>query len=180
MTDETAAIQRVLEGDTESFRLLLERYEKPVVRMIRNVTGDTQTCEDLAQDVFLTAFARLRTFDPARSRFATWLLTIARNKAINALKKKRPRSLATLPDRLDVASPADTIAQREASAELDRALMALPQPQHRAFVLVEFEGLSYEQAAQIEATRPGTIKSRVHRAKARLAGVLSKYEANDR
>jgi RNA polymerase sigma-70 factor (ECF subfamily) len=147
--------------------------------MIRNIVSDTQTCEDLAQDVFLTAFAKLRTFDPARSRFATWLLTIARNKAINTLKKKRPRSLPTLPDRLDEASPADTVAQREASAELDRALMALPQRQRRAFILVEFEGLSYEQAAQIEATRPGTIKSRTHRAKARLTAALSQYGADD-
>jgi RNA polymerase sigma-70 factor, ECF subfamily len=179
MTDETAAIQRVLEGDTEAFRPLLERYERPVVRMIGNVTGDTQNCEDLAQDVFLTAFAKLRTFDPARSRFSTWLLTIARNKAINALKRKRPRVMATPPERLDNITPAETSAQRETSAELDRALMSLPGRQHRAFVLVEFEGLSYEQAARIEAARVGTIKSRVHRAKARLTRILRQYEAND-
>lgn len=178
MTDEAAIIRRVLEGDTDGFRLLLERYERPVVRMIANVTGDTQTCEDLAQDVFLTAFAKLKAFDPARSRFSTWLLTIARNKAINALKKKRPRALAVPPERLDNVTPAETIAQRETSVELDRALMALPSRQRRAFVLVEFEGLPYEQAAQIEATRVGTIKSRVHRAKARLAEVLRDCETD--
>ena len=52
-------IERVLQGDTESFRLLVERYEKSVVRMIRNITAETHSCEDLAQDVFLTAFASL-------------------------------------------------------------------------------------------------------------------------
>jgi RNA polymerase sigma-70 factor (ECF subfamily) len=146
--------------------------------MISNVTGDTQTCEDLAQEVFLTAFAKLKAFDPARSLFSTWLLTIARNKAINALKKKRPRLLAVPPERLDNVTPAEAIAQRETSAELDRALTALPARQRRAFVLVEFEGLPYEQAAQIEATHVGTIKSRVHRARARLAEALRNHETD--
>ncbi|MHC4518314.1 MAG: RNA polymerase sigma factor [Planctomycetota bacterium] len=179
MTDEAGTIRRVLDGDTESFRLLVERYEKPVVRMIRNVTGDTQMCEDLAQDVFLTALARLRTFDPARSEFSTWLLTIARNRSINALKKKRPRLLEAPPEPLDETSPLEAVTQQEAFAQLDRALMSLPNRQRRAFVLVEFEGLSYEQVARIEATRLGTIKSRLHRARAMLTDVLRQHEADD-
>ena len=179
MTDETPTIERVLQGDTESFRLLVERYERPVVRMIRNITTDTQNCEDLAQDVFLTAFAKLRTFDPARSCFSTWLLTIARNKSINHLKKKRPRAVGEPQARVDHTTPLEALGRREAFARLDQALASLPGRQHRAFVLVEFEGLSYEQAAQIEATRIGTVKSRVSRARAKLADALRQYEVDD-
>ena len=178
MTDETLAIERVLQGDTESFRLLVERYERPVARMIRNLTGDAHHCEDLAQDVFLTAFAKLRTFDPACSRFSTWLLTITRNKSINHLKKKRPRAIAEMPVRLDETTPLETLTHREAFAALERALAALPRRQHRAFVLAEFEGLPYEQIAQIEGVRVGTIKSRVSRARARLSETLRRNEAN--
>jgi RNA polymerase sigma-70 factor (ECF subfamily) len=178
MTDETLAIERVLQGDTESFRLLIERYEQSVVRMIRNVTGDAHHCEDLAQDVFLTAFAKLRTFDPACSHFSTWLLTIARNKSINHLKKKRPRVVAEVPVRLDEATPLETLTHREAFAQLERALATLPERQHRAFVLAEFEGLPYEQIAQIEGVRIGTIKSRVSRARARLSEILRRDEVN--
>lgn len=180
MTDETPTIERVLAGDTEAFRLLVERYERPVVRMIRNFTAETQSCEDLAQDVFLTAFAKLRAFDPTRSRFSTWLLTIARNKGINHLKKKRPQTKGDLPARIDGRTPLETLAQREAFTRLDQALASLPGHQRRALVLVEFEGLPYEQVAQIEGTRIGTIKSRISRARAKLTSALRQYEADDR
>jgi RNA polymerase sigma-70 factor (ECF subfamily) len=180
MTDETLAIERVLQGDTESFRLLVERYERRVVRMIRNMTGMTHSAEDLAQDVFLTAFAKLQSFDPARSRFSTWLLTIARNKSINHLKKKHPRTQHELPARVDDGTPLAALMQREAFALLDRALAMLPSHQRRAFILAEFEGLTYEQIAQIEGARIGTIKSRTSRARAKLTRALRQYEADQR
>ena len=179
MIDETLTIERVLQGDTESFRLLIERYERPVVRMIRNTTKETQSCEDLAQDVFLTAFAKLQTFDPARSHFSTWLLTIARNKSINHLKKKRPRAIGEPQAHVDPTTPLETLADREAFTRLDQALASLPGHQRRAFVLIEFEGLPYQQVAQIEGTRIGTIKSRVSRARARLTNTLRQHEADD-
>jgi RNA polymerase sigma-70 factor (ECF subfamily) len=179
MTDEAHIIQRVLDGDTESFRLLVERYARPVACMIRNVTGDARNCEDLAQDVFLAAFAQLKTFDPARSHFSTWLLTIARNRSINLLKKKRPRVPVEPSEPADCAGPLENVTRREAFARLDEALRSLPGRQRRALVLVEFEGLSYEEAAVIEGTRTGTIKSRVSRARAQLAETLRAYEKDD-
>ncbi len=176
MANEAETIGRVLDGDTESFRLLVERYQRAVVHMICRITGDNHNCEDLAQDVFLTAFAKLKTFDPARSHFSTWLLTIARNESINALKKKRPQTTEDSPDRGDPATPLAAAVQREAFARLDQALLSLPGKQRRAFVLIEFEGLSYEETAQIEGARIGTIKSRVSRARARLTETLRQDE----
>ena len=73
MTEETGIIKAVLEGDTESFRLLVQRYQKPVVRMIANIINDRHICEDVAQEVFLAAYKKLPSFDPARSSFSTWL-----------------------------------------------------------------------------------------------------------
>lgn len=179
MTDETKTIQRILGGDTESFRLLVQRYEKPVLSMVKNMTGNAQIAEDLAQEVFLAAFVKLKTFDPARSRFSTWLFTIARNKSINALKKKRPQLFGAPPEQTDCREPAENMERREIMAMLDQALTALPGRQRRAFVLVEFEGLSYEEAAQIEATRIGTIKSRLARARAWLAEAMRRYEEDE-
>jgi RNA polymerase sigma-70 factor (ECF subfamily) len=179
MTEELRIIQRVLEGDTESFRLLVERYERPVTVMIRNITADTRNCEDLAQDVFLAAFTNLRTFDPARSRFSTWLLTIARNRSINLLKKRHRERATEPPPSIDCEEPLENATRREAFARLDEAVRSLPARQHRALVLVEFEGLSYEEAAQIEGTRIGTIKSRLSRAKAALAEILRACQEDD-
>jgi RNA polymerase sigma-70 factor (ECF subfamily) len=178
LMDEREVIQRVLEGDAESFRLVVERYAGAVMRMIRNVTNDSHTCEDLAQEVFLTAYAKLGTFDPARSRFSTWLFTIARNKAVNAAARKRPRYMADPPERTDSNEPAMTAERKELLAALDRAVLTLPLNQRTAFMLAEFEQLPYEQIAQIEGVRLGTIKSRISRARARLMEVLRQFEAD--
>ncbi|MHC4343628.1 MAG: RNA polymerase sigma factor [Planctomycetota bacterium] len=165
MRQETEVISGVLEGDIEAFRDLVHRYERPVVRMIRNITEDGQYCEDIAQDVFLTAYRKLASFDPARSRFSTWLFTIARNKSLNAMKKKRPLGMAELPEGIESNDPCDSFAEKEFFERLDKELQALPARQRRAFVMAEFEKLSYQQIAQIEGVRLGTVKSRISRAK---------------
>jgi RNA polymerase sigma-70 factor (ECF subfamily) len=179
MTNETETIRRVLQGDTESFGLLVERYQKPVMRMIWNITGAGPMCEDLAQDVFLTAYAKLRTFDPARSRFSTWLFTITKNRCVNALKRKRPVTVGQLPERVDRCHPADHADRQELLAKLDEALEALPGKQRRSFVLAEFEGLPYDEIAQIEGTRVGTVKSRISRARQKLAETLKRYGVDE-
>jgi len=178
MTQETQVIRQVLEGDIECFRLIVERYERPIARMIRNIINNRESCEDIAQDVFFTAYRKLASFDPARSNFSTWLFTIARNKSINALRKKRPLSMSELPQNSDRHNPSDELAEREFFDELDAGLEALPSAQKRAFVLAEFEELSYEDIAQIEGVRIGTVKSRINRAKKKLAKALKeiRYE----
>lgn len=101
-------------------------------------------------------------------RAAIFLLgyfTIARNKSLNWLRKKRPLNVSKLPERTDPRNPGDDLAQEEFFAVLDKRLQALPSKQKTAFVLAEFEELSYEQIAQIEGARIGTIKSRINRAK---------------
>jgi len=172
MTQETEVIHQVLQGEVESFRLIVERYERPIARMIRNIINNRESCEDIAQDVFFTAYRKLASFDPLRGNFSTWLFTIARNKSINALRKKRPLSMSELPQKSDRHNPSDELAERELFDKLDAGLEALPSAQKRAFVLAEFEELSYEDIAQIEGVRIGTVKSRINRAKKKLAKAL--------
>jgi len=175
MTREIEVIRQILQGDIESFRLLLERYERPIVRMVRNITDNEESCEDVAQDVFFTAYRKLASFDPARSSFSTWLFTIARNKSLNVLKKKKALLMSELPEKADLRDPSDSVAQKEFSDKLDRELQALPSKHRRAFILAEFEKLPYEQIAQIEGVKTGTIKSRISRAKERLRSALSSF-----
>lgn len=175
MTQETEIIRQVLKGDIESFRLLLARYEKPVIRMIRNITYDKESCEDIAQEVFLSAYKKLSSFDPNLSSFSTWLFTMARNKSLNALKKTKPLSMSELPEKSNPHNPSDDMVRKEFYDRLDKTLQALPSRQRRAFVLAEFEKLPYDQIAQIEGTRLGTIKSRINRAKMRLRTALEEF-----
>lgn len=178
MTQETKIVYRVLEGDIESFRHIVEMYERPIVRMIRNLINNRESCEDIAQEVFFTAYRKLASFDPARSNFSTWLFTIARNKSINAMRKKRPVSMGELPHKSDEHNPSDELTERELFDKLDASLEALPSAQKRAFVFAVFENLPYEEIAQIEGVRKGTIKSRINRAKKKLAKALKeiRYE----
>jgi len=175
MTQDKEVIRRVLQGDIESFRFLVEKYERPIIRMVRNMAGDTESCEDVAQDVFFAAYRKLSSFDPACSKFSTWLFTIARNKSINASRKKRPRSTSELPERTHGGNPGDELAKKDFLARLDQALQALPAAQRRAFVLAEFEKLPYVEIALIEGARTGTIKSRINRAKSKLRSVLNDF-----
>jgi len=175
MAEESDVIRRVLEGDGESFRLLVERYAGPVTRMIRNVAGDDHTWEDLAQEVFLTAYEKLGAFDPDRGRFSTWLFTIARNKSVNAATKKKPIYLADPPERTSPDLPEDSAARGEFLMALDRELLALPLEQRTAFVLAELEHLPYEQIARIEGVRLGTVKSRISRARDKLMEALRHF-----
>lgn len=173
MTDDQA-ITRVLQGDTESFRTLVERYERPLFGLIRNLIDDHHECEDIAQATLLTAYARLDTYEPTRAAFVTWLLTIARNKCLNALKKRRPITVAILPE----DRPADADAQHRTESDvfrcLDAALARLPVQQKTAFVLAEIEGFSYADVACIEKVQLGTVKSRIHRARATLRLALNR------
>ena len=172
MTQETEVIRQVLQGDIESFRIIVERYERPIVRMIRNIINNKETCEDIAQDVFFTAYRKLASFDPARGNFSTWLFTLARNKSINTMRKKRPLSMSELPENSDTNNPSDELVEKEFLDDLDSKLNSLPLAQKRAFVLAEFEKLSYKEIAQIERVRIGTIKSRINRAKNELEKAL--------
>ena len=172
MIEDTGIIRAVLEGDTESFRLLVQRYQKPVIRMIANLINDRHICEDVAQEVFLAAYKKLPSFDPARGGFSTWLFTIARNKSINAIKKRKILSMSNPPENPDFSGPADSLIRDELFIELDRALNSLNPGHKRALVMAEFENLPYEQIAQIEGVKIGTIKSRINRAKHRLRSAL--------
>jgi RNA polymerase sigma-70 factor, ECF subfamily len=140
--------------------------------MIRRLISDSHRCEEIGQDVFVTAFQKLSTFDPARSQFSTWLFTIARNMSINALKKKLPLPMEELPETPVSRNPSHDLSDKEIFMQLDETLKALPGKLQRAFVLAEIEQMPYEEIARIEGARLGTIKSRINRARARIYAAM--------
>jgi RNA polymerase sigma-70 factor (ECF subfamily) len=172
MSDDLAVIKRVIEGDVESFRLLVQRYERPLFCLVRNLLPGPQDCDDIGQEVFLAAYRNLAAYDPRRSAFSTWLFTIARHKCWNALKKKKPVALPEVPEAADLRTPEGEAAGEELYRQLDAALDALPFEQKTAFVLAEIQGLSHEEIGRIEGVKPGTVKSRLSRARDKLRVLL--------
>ena len=178
MDHEEQVIAEVQSGKAESFRLLIERYQKPVFQMIFNLVGDGHASEDISQEVFISAYQKIATFDPVRSRFSTWLFTIARNKSINHLRKKRP-AISVSERIVSDADPYEEVSKEEFIQQLDDVLKRLPPRQRRAFTLAQFEALPYEEIAQIECVSIGTVKSRIHRAKQKLRKALENISGDE-
>ncbi len=173
MLEDEQAIKCVLSGDREAFRSLVTRHQSAVCATIRALGSRGVDWEDLAQEVFLAAFQHLATFDAAKGSFRTWLLAIARNQCRNASRRLVPAPAAVIPEKIDCRTPDVTAAEAEWFERLDAGLSALPEEQRLMFVLVELQGVSYQEAADIADVSIGTVKSRLFRAKAWLRETLA-------
>ncbi len=172
MHEDQEAIDCVISGDREAFRSLVTRHQSAVCATVRALAPGSSDWEDIAQDVFLAAFQHLATFDSTRGSFRTWLLAIARNQCRDRFRRSSPTALAIVPEQLDLRTPAALASEVETFERLDAGLAALPEEQRLVFVLVELQGASYQEAAEIAETTIGTVKSRLFRAKAALRELL--------
>jgi RNA polymerase sigma-70 factor (ECF subfamily) len=165
MDQDEQAIQNVLSGDADAFRSLVERHQSAVCATIRALLPQFSEWEDLAQEVFLAAFQHLETFDAAKGTFRSWLLAIARNQCRNVRRGPVLAQIDAMPILAEGRLPDAQASEAEWFERLDAALAALPDEQRLAFVLVEMQGLSYQEAADVCEVAVGTVKSRLFRAK---------------
>jgi len=163
--EDDQTVRQVLAGDREMFRSLVTRHQSAVCATIRALRAGFDDWEDLAQEVFLKAFQHLARFDSGKGSFRTWLLAIARNHCRSADQRRVVFPAVTIAEPADHRSPDRLAAEAELFARLDTALAALPEEQRLVFVLIEMQGLSHQEAADIAETNVGTVKSRLFRAK---------------
>ena len=172
--EENAVIARIQAGDVQKFEHLVKNYQEPLFRFVANLAGHSNV-EDLVQDIFVSAFSHLDTFDPDRASFRTWIYRIARNRVLNEKKKRREILFADAPERATGRTPSDDLLEKEAFERLDEAFGRLPFRERVIFVMAEIEGLSYKQIARVENLALGTVKSRLFRAKERLRKAFDEY-----
>jgi len=161
-----------LQGDLGAFEDLVRLYQVEVWRYAYHLTGNRATAEDVTQETFLRAFRFLGSFR-GEAKFSSWLLRIARNCSMDALR--RSRDIPT-PERAPIVA---TTPDPSLRAELLSAVRALSSGHREPFVLVEVFGLSYQEAADVLQVRVGTVKSRMHRARQVLIRHLTDEEAVD-
>jgi RNA polymerase sigma-70 factor (ECF subfamily) len=170
---EPDTVRRARAGDIAAFEELVRAHQADVYRLALHLVRDRQTAEDVTQEAFLHAYRSLRRFR-GQSRFSTWLYRIARNCAVDAIRRReRQRRLA------ERAVEEPTIADPSLRAALSSALEALPRELREAFVLIEVFGLSYREAAQVLDVFTGTLKSRMHRTRRLLVEALEAGEDAD-
>jgi len=182
VTPSDAELAReALAGSQAACGALVARYATAAVNLAARLVNDRARGEDLAQEAFARAFARLASYDPQR-RFAAWFLQIVRNVTIDHLRRNRLStvSLSQLEDAGYAGPPsgaADASPYRQAVREqlgraLDRALQRL-RPEYREVVVLHYhEGLTNLEIAEILALPTGTVKTHLHRARKELASML--------
>lgn len=178
--DDRFLAEQSAKGNKDAFRLLVLRYQRMVFFFLGKFLFQTQLLEDLAQETFLRAYRNIADFDVEKgASFSTWLITIARNLAINekARKKRRReqpgRSMEEAQD-LFAQSPQDILEKRNLYSKVQNAINRLPEKFHAVLVLSYLGELSLEEIAQIEECPIGTVKSRVFRGKKILRQILEK------
>ena len=157
----------------------MRRHQRAVLTLLVRLTGDAALAEDLAQEAFVKAFRNLQTFDPAR-RLSSWLLRIAHNAGVDALRRQRlktvPLETAGGDDQpLDPAAPdlPDPIEREALAAALQSAMHRLTPDQRSAVSLRYDEGLSFADIGQVLAIPEATARSHVHRGRKALAAALT-------
>ena len=176
MMDELRAIAQAKKGDAEAFAFLVETYETSVYRLALRMCGNAHDAEEVAQEAFVAAWKGLPSFR-GESKFSSWLYQLTTNAAIDFLRReKRHRAATPLEDELEPASP-DTpqqaVEEDEVRQALQQALDSLT-PEHREiFLLRQMRQLSYEEIGRLLNLEPGTVKSRLSRAKKQLRQILT-------
>ena len=189
MTDaDTAIVRAVQAGDTEAYRVLVERHRGRLFGVLVRLLGRPQLAEELAHETFVKAFTALDGFR-GDARFGTWLVQIGLHAARDHLRRSRrlrergivsledlraahPR-LADPPDTSRGAAPDEALEAEESAAQVRRALDLLPDDYREVLVLKHLENWSYEQIAAATGDSVGTLKVRAHRARRLLKQHLS-------
>jgi RNA polymerase sigma factor (sigma-70 family) len=171
LSDE-ALLAGLAAGQKDAAAAFVRRYQARVYGLVITIVRDPGTAEDVAQETFVRAWRHAGTYDVRRGRVGTWLLTIARNAAIDAMRARRPEPLdpAIVAARLQVA--ADEGTPPEERLRVRSALAELPEPQRRALFLAAFAGRTAHEIGALERAPVGTIKTRIRTAMSKLREAL--------
>ncbi|MGC9238498.1 MAG: RNA polymerase sigma factor RpoE [Acidithiobacillus sp.] len=177
-------VRRVQKGEKAAFDLLVRKYQHRVLALVGRFVRNPEEAEDVAQEAFVKAYRALKNFR-GDSAFYTWLYRIAVNTAKNHLvaqgrqvaiadvETEDAEQFASADGLREYDTPEGLLLSKEIAQHIDAALTALPEDLRIAVTLREFEGLSYDEIAQVMECPVGTVRSRIFRAREAIAKVLA-------
>jgi RNA polymerase sigma-70 factor, ECF subfamily len=174
-------------GDMEAYAKLIERHEGRVHALVCQYVGQDEEARDIVRDVFLKAYRSLDRFH-GKARFSSWVCRIAINRSIDYLRRRKHVRIESLDAPMEasdgemereIADTAETpdaeVERRELAERILIAVHALSPKLREVTVLREYGGLSIDEIAETLALSPGTVKSRIFRARERLRELLAPY-----
>jgi RNA polymerase sigma-70 factor, ECF subfamily len=180
---------RVRNDEAGAFEELVENYQHRLIAVMHHLVGNAEEAEDLAQEVFLRVYRARKKYRP-RSKFSTWLFTIANNLALNALRRRQRKPSVPLDVRDSGplgprpaekllkdkgSSPSMRIQNNELVEVIRRALENLNERQRMAVILNKFEDMNYLEIAEVMGLSTQAVKSLLSRARTNLRSVLEPY-----
>lgn len=158
-------------GSEEAFLALYRRHQGSVFRFAMHMSGSQETAEEVTQEVFLALLTSPRRYDPALGSLEAYLIGAARNQVRRYLRSASPEPA----DMTDIGIEPIDLHRAQDLARLRRAILALPPNYREVLVLCDIEELSYEEAARHLSCAVGTVRSRLHRARAILLAKMRRH-----
>jgi RNA polymerase sigma-70 factor (ECF subfamily) len=182
-SDHTDAelLQSMLTGDEEALAALYRRRHGGIYRFALQMCGSPALAEDITQEVFMVLIRGSHTFDPTRGSLNSFLLGVARNHVLRRLQREQlyvpmEAEEGTDPSAMHAAEsgngPLDGLSRNETIESVRRAVLSLPEPYREVVVLCDLQELSYVETAEVLGCAVGTVRSRLHRARALLIAKL--------
>lgn len=191
------AVARAQAGDSEAYRVLVERYQGRAYRLALRVLRDDEQARDAVQEAFLKAYLNLARFE-GRSSFYTWLYRLVMNLCLDLKRRDRSSRYVHAPEPADLEriagsdaaeedagwrahreGPAQALERHELRAAMGNAIDQLPASARETLLLREVEGLSYAEIAETLEIPKGTVMSRLHYARRRVQELLRESEGID-
>ena len=174
--DDSELLRSMLTGDDEALVLLYRRRQSAIHRFAYQMSGSVALAEDVTQEVFIFLMRDGKVFDPTRGSLSSFLLGVARNYVLRRLRGEH--LLTSLTDDLESdgadepianeLSPLDDLTRAESIELVRKAVLSLPERYREVVVLCELQEMSYGEAAEVLDCAIGTVRSRLHRARALL------------
>jgi RNA polymerase sigma-70 factor (ECF subfamily) len=177
--DESELVERSKGRDLSAFNQIVERSQSHVFNLSARILGDRAAAEDVAQETFISAFRAIDGFRGGSLR--GWLLRIASNRSYDSIRSTKRRSENSLDESLENPSfqpaskdpsPEQMALRGELRDEIQAAVLSLPPDQRAVVVMIDVQGLSYDEASEATGASLGTVKSRLSRARAAVRGYL--------
>ena len=174
-SDDLDLLRQLAKGNTDAVESLYERYQGRIYRFVLHMSGNSAIAEETTQEVFLAVIGKPKSYDPAKGSVAGYLFGIARNVMRRSMRQtaqdvpfvdeSSEEEFASTTSDMDLL---EGLSQEESLECLRKAVLALPEAYREAVVLCELEEISYPDAAALLKCSPGTIASRLNRARALL------------